>query len=187
MNSCALRFLRVLMASGLLVIAAGNAVAAPPFALDEDALATLSFEGIELPTSSKALLEKFPAAKPEQQEDVQKHGMSCYVVTDFPNADTARFYFCDDRLYQFEASYSLDRLEQQGGAQALLRKLIQNWGPVDHAGESRWTWKRAMYSRRADFYAWPDRAKLTITELGLLPIVTARRNEPLEPTNIPGF
>jgi hypothetical protein len=69
----------------------------------------------------------------------------------------------------------------------LLSRLIKNWGPVDHAGESRWTWQRAMYSRRADFYAWPDRAKLTITELGLQPIVTARRNEPIEPTNIPGF
>ncbi len=187
MNRCVLKFARGPVACALLLIVATNVVAATPFSLNGDALATLSFEGIELPTSSKALLEKFPAAKPEQREDDQKHGMNCYLVTDFPNADTARFYFCDDRLYQFEASYSLERLEKQGGAQSLLRKLIKNWGPVDHAGESRWTWKRAMYSRRADFYAWPDRAKLTITELGLMPIVTARRNEPIEPTNIPGF
>lgn len=187
MNRCAVNLVRALVVSGLLAIAAGSAVAAGPFSLDGDALATLSFEGIELPTSSRLLLEKFPGAKLEERENDEKHRMNCYLVTDFPGADTARFYFCDDRLYQFEASYSLERLEQQGGAQTLLRKLIKDWGPVDHAGESRWTWKRAMYSRRADFYAWPDRAKLTITELGLLPIVTARRNEPIEPANIPGF
>jgi len=179
--------LRGLMASAMLVSATVNVVAAAPFSLDGDALATLSFEGIELPTTSKALLEKFPGAKLEQRENDEKHGMNCYLVTDFPNADTARFYFCDDRLYQFEASYSLERLEKLGGAQSLLRKFIKNWGPVDHAGESRWTWKRAMYSRRADFYAWPERAKLTITELGLMPVVTARRQEPLESAEIPGF
>jgi hypothetical protein len=187
MNRCAVSSLRGLMSSAMLVVAAVNVVVAAPFSLDSDALATLNFEGVDLPTTSESLLEKFPAATLEQREDDQKHGMNCYLVTDFPNADTARFYFCDDRLYQFEASYSLERLEKQGGAQSLLRKLIKSWGPVDHAGESRWTWKRAMYSRRADFYAWPDRAKLTITELGLMPIVTARRNEPIEPTNIPGF
>jgi hypothetical protein len=113
--------------------------------------------------------------------------MQCYLVPEFSGADTARFYYCDDRLYQFEASYSLARLEKLGGAPALLRKLIATWGPVDHAGESRWTWKRPMYSRRADFYAWPDRAKLTITDLGLLRVVTARRSEPSEPAQPAGF
>lgn len=182
-----LNFVRGILASFVLLMVATGVHAATPFSLKGDALATLSFEGIDLPTSSQALLEKFPTAKLEPREADKKHGMNCYLVTDFPNADTARFYFCDDRLYQFEASYSLERLEQQGGEQALLRKLIRNWGPVDHAGESRWTWQRPMYARRADFYAWPDRAKLTITELGLMPIVTARRNEPIEPANIPGF
>jgi hypothetical protein len=182
MKYCALSLLTVLIATATLSVAAET-----PFALDSDTLASMSFEGVALPTTSKALLEAFPAAKLEPRDGNSKHRMSCYLVSDFPGADTARFYFCDDRLYQFEASYSLERLEKMGGATSLLRKLIKNWGPVDHAGESRWTWKRAMYSRRADFYAWPDRAKLTITELGLVPIVTARRQETIEPENIPGF
>lgn len=180
----------ILMGSVLvltLASAAADSRAADPFSLQGNALATMSFAGIELPSTSKELLEKFPGAELEKRDGDQRLGMTCYAVTDFPQVETARFYFCDDRLYQFEASYSLERLEKLGGARSLLTKLIASWGPVDHAGESRWTWKRAMYSRRADFYAWPDRAKLTITELGLLPIVTARRQEPIEASNIPGF
>lgn len=187
MNRCAAITVGGLVAVASFLLQTGAAQADGSFALDGNALSKMSFEGVDLPTTSKALLEKFPSAQLEERKDEQKQGMTCYLVTDFPGTDKARFYYCDDRLYQFEASYSLERLEKMGGARSLLTRLIKTWGPVDHAGESRWTWQRPMYSRRADFYAWPDRAKLTITELGLMPVVTARRNEPIEPAIIPGF
>ena len=95
-------------------------------------------------------------------------------VRDLKNADLARFYFCDDRLYQLEIGYHLARVEKLGGMQAVLQKLIDTWGPADHAGQSRWTWQRPMYQRRADFYAWLERAQLTITDMSWMPAVAKR-------------
>ena len=165
-----------------------TAGAEEPFALNGRALATLDFDGVVIPTSVDKLKETYPQAQVDRGRGNDQAGLVCYTVSDFPGVDSARFYFCDDRLYQFEAQYSLERLEQMGGAQSLLQELMSKWGPVDHAGQSRWTWQRPMYSRRADFYAWPRFAKLTITDTAWTPVVTARlnRTSPQPPGNL-GF
>jgi hypothetical protein len=144
------------------------------FDLNDTALATFDFDGMSLPTSVEKLKQEFPAARRDQKRVDERIGLECYEVDDLKNAEVARFYFCDDRLYQFEVEYSLDRVAKLGGMQAVLQKLIDRWGPVDHAGESRWTWQRPMYKRRADFYAWPASAQLTITDLTWMPIVERR-------------
>ena len=63
---------------------------------------------------------------------------------------------------------------QMGGMRLLVQKFVDMWGPADHAGESRWTWQRPMFQRRADFYAWPELSLLTITDMSLMPVVAQR-------------
>jgi hypothetical protein len=144
------------------------------FDLNDKALATFDFEGLKLPTSEEKLRREFPEARRAAGRVDEEIGLACYEVGDLKNADLARFYFCDGELYQFEVEYSLARVEKLGGMQAVLQKLVDAWGPVDHAGESRWTWQRPTYQRRADFYAWPASAQLTITDLTWMPIVSRR-------------
>jgi hypothetical protein len=158
------------------------------FDLNGKALAKFDFDGTTLPTSVDGLKLKYPAAKLEPERAEQSVGLECYAVDDLPNVDVARFYFCDGHLYQFEAQYSLARIEKLGGMRFVLQRLIDTWGPVDHAGESRWTWNRPMYSRRADFYALPETAHLAITDTGWMPTVNKRMSqaEAKQPMNL-GF
>jgi hypothetical protein len=142
--------------------------------LDQKALATFDFEGLALPKSVDELKRDFPEARPTRERIDEEIGLECYEVGDLKDADVARFYFCDRQLYQFEVEYNLARVEKLGGMRAILQKLIDAWGPVDHAGESRWTWQRPMYQRRADFYAWPTSAQLTLTDLTYMPVVSRR-------------
>ncbi|MEX0678210.1 MAG: hypothetical protein WD063_14100 [Pirellulales bacterium] len=144
------------------------------FDLDDKALATFDFEGMTLATSAVEFEQQFPDAKRDREPVDEEIGLECYEVRDLKNADVARFYFCDGRLYQLEIGYNLARVEKLGGMQAVLQKLVDTWGPADHAGESRWTWQRPMYKRRADFYAWPERAQLTITDMAWMPVVAQR-------------
>ncbi|HEX5445979.1 MAG TPA: hypothetical protein VFW87_19275 [Pirellulales bacterium] len=145
-----------------------------PFDLNDQALATFDFEGMALPTSTAQLTREFPAARRDAERIDEEIGLECYEVDNLANADRARFYFCDGKLYQFEVEYSLPRVEKLGGMAIVLQKLVDRWGPVDHAGESRWTWQRPTYKRRADFYAWPDKAQLTMTDMTWMPIVERR-------------
>ncbi len=158
------------------------------FELDGKALSTFEIEGSTLPTTIKQLKDRFPAAEIEPERVDQSVGLTCYLVKNLPSVDAARFYFCDGNLYQFEAQYNLDRVEKLGGTRSVVQKLVDTWGPVDHAGERRWTWMRNMYSRRADFYAWPEFAKLTITDTSWMPIVNRRilQAEAKQPMNL-GF
>jgi hypothetical protein len=166
-------FAGVFVALGL-SLAAARSGAGEWFDLNDKALATFDFEGMALPGSPTELQRQFPHAMRDHQRVDEEIGLSCYEVRDLTNVDFARFYFCDDRLYQLEVGYSLARVEKLGGMQAVLEKLIEIWGPADHAGESRWTWQRPMYQRRADFYSWPDRAQWTITDMAWMPIVAQR-------------
>lgn len=167
------RVAAALVAFGLLH--GGTAVGAGEwFDLNDKALATFDFEGMPLPTSAAELQRQFPGAKRDRERVDEEIGLVCYEVRDLKNADVARFYFCDDRLYQLEIGYNLARIEKLGGMQAVLQKLIDTWGPADHAGQSRWTWQRPMYQRRADFYARPERAQLMITDMSWMPIVAKR-------------
>jgi hypothetical protein len=158
------------------------------FLLNERALSSLEFDGQQLPATLADFKQQFPHAQLDEGCGDAKAGLVCYTVTGWGQADTAQFLFCDERLYQFETRYSLDTLKKMGGAKVLLNKLLAAWGPADHAGESRWTWQRPMYSRRADYYAWPDQAKLTITDTSWTPVVTARLSStrPQPPGNL-GF
>lgn len=142
--------------------------------LDNKALATFDFDGLAIPTSTANLRQQFPRARRDQERVDEEIGLECYEVRDLKNADFARFYFCDGRLYQLEIGYDLARVEKLGGMRAVVQKLIDTWGPADHVGESRWTWQRPAYMRRADFYSWPDRAQLAITDMAWMPIVTQR-------------
>jgi hypothetical protein len=157
-----------------LLPAGARSGAGEPFELNDQALSTFDFEGLALPATTAQLAREFPAARRDRQRVDDEIGLECYAVGELKNADVARFYFCDGQLYQFEVEYSLARVEKLGGMQAVLQKLIDAWGPVDHAGESRWTWQRPIYQRRADFYAWPTSAQLTITDLTWMPIVSRR-------------
>jgi hypothetical protein len=79
-------------------------------------------------------------------------------------------------------------MEKSGGTRALLAKLIKAWGPADHVGESRWTWQRPMYSRRADFYSRPESTQLTITDTAWMTIVAGRnRSSASRLPNNPGY
>ncbi len=157
------------------------------YELNDKALETFDVEGMQLPTTPEELQRAFPTAQPDHERVDEAVGLRCYAVRDLPSADVARFYFYDGRLYQFEAKYSLERVAKLGGAELMLQKLIDKWGPVDHAGERRWTWQRHMWSRRADFYNWPDRsAQLTITDMDWMPIVSQRiyRTDVKQPRNL---
>jgi hypothetical protein len=142
--------------------------------LNDRALSKLDFDGIALPTNLEQFQEQFPAAKRDQQRVDRELGLECYVVDDLKGLDSARFYFCDGTLYQFEAVYEPQRITALGGMQQLLAGFIDRWGPVDHAGESRWTWQRPVYHRRADLYARASGAQLTITDTTKIPVITRR-------------
>jgi hypothetical protein len=157
-----------------LLFAAAQCDAGEWFDLNDKALSTFDFEGMALPGSPTELERRVPQAKRDHERVDEEIGLVCYEVRDLANVDFARFYFCDDRLYQLEVGYSLARVEKLGGMQAVVQKLVAIWGPADHAGESRWTWQRPMYQRRADFYSWPDRAQWTITDMAWMPIVAQR-------------
>jgi hypothetical protein len=120
------------------------------------------------------LKKQFPLATRDHERVDDEIGLECYEVRDLKNVDLARFYFCDGRLYQLEIVYQLARVEKLGGMPALVQKLVDTWGPADHVGESRWTWQRPTYQRRADFYAWPQRAQLTITDTSWMQVVGSR-------------
>ncbi len=158
------------------------------FDLDGRALAKFDFDGSSLPGSVVELKQNYPAAKLEPERAEQSVGLECYAVNDLPNVDVARFHFCDGHLYQFEAKYDLARIEKLGGSRFIVQKLVDTWGPADHVGENRWIWNRPMYSRRADFYALPDSARLAITDTGWMPTVNKRirRAEVKQPMNL-GF
>ncbi len=159
----------------------------PAFELNRRALEHFDYLGQKLPATLAEFQSEFPKAQLDDERSEEKLGLVCYRIENFPMADVARFYFCDGRLYQFDAQYLQERLQKQGGMQALLRQLIKHWGPVDHAGQARWTWQRPMYSRRADFYARADMAQLTITDMAWLPIVTQRREGKLTVPESIGF
>jgi len=151
-----------------------RADAADWFDLNDKALATFDFEGMALPTSAAELQKQFPDARRDEQRVDAQIGLECYELGDLKNVDVARFYFCDGQLYQLEIVYGLARIEKLGGMQAVLQKLIDIWGPADHVGDSRWTWQRPMYKRRADFYASPERARLAITDMAWMPTIAGR-------------
>lgn len=144
------------------------------YELNEKALANIDFEGSILPANPANLLAEFPDARRERQRVDDEIGLACYEVGKLKNADAARFYFCDDRLYQLEIVYDLARVKKLGGMQAIVQQLVDAWGPADHIGESRWTWQRLTYNRRADLYSWPQRAQLTFTDMAWMPIVARR-------------
>ncbi len=144
------------------------------YELNGKALSSFEFDGLPLPTSPEQLKREYPDAEPDHERVDESIGLACYVVRDLKNADAARFFFCDGQLYQFEAEYSKTRIAKLGGERAMLQKLVDTWGPADHAGESRRTWQRPMYARRADFYLWPGRAQLIITDMSWMPIVAQR-------------
>lgn len=175
-------------AACLLLVAANRAAADQWFDLNDKALSVLDYDGQSLPTTIDALKQQFPAATRDEDRSNDEARIECYAVENLPTVNVARFYFCDRRLYQFEARFDQSRIVQQGGSQAFLNKLLKKWGPVDHAGESRWTWQRPMYSRRADYYAWPDSAQLTITDTAWMPVVAQRlTGKTIEPPNNLGF
>jgi len=167
--------LAVLIAACACAAAPVSAVLADEwYDLKRNTLANFEFEGRELPMTAEQLKRDYPAARAEHDRVADAIGLECYAVEKFDNVDVARFFYCDGRLYQFEAEYKKPRIEQLGGMRTVLQSLIDTWGPVDHAGESRWTWQRPMYSRRADFFALSDRAQLTITDVSWMPVVAKR-------------
>lgn len=167
-----LRLMAALAACGFST--AAHAEAREWFDLDTKALATVTFEGLSLPTSIDELKEQFPQAKRTEDRVDRQVGLECYEVADLKSADLARYYFLDGALYQLEVVYDLPRVKQMGGMQALVQRLVDVLGPADHVGQRRWTWQRAMYLRRADFYTWPDHAQLSISDTSLMPIITSR-------------
>jgi hypothetical protein len=183
------KWITAIGAAGCLLLLAARTVAADQwFDLNDKALAVVSYDGKALPTTIEELKKEFPAATLDSEQSESKSRIECYLVDHLPTANSARFYFCDGRLYQFDARFDQARIEKLGGSRAFLNKLLASWGHADHVGESRWTWQRPMYSRRADYYARPDSAQLTITDTAWMPVATQRlTGNPLEVPNRIGF
>jgi hypothetical protein len=189
-SNSAYRPSRASRASGLVILLGMLMVGAQTdagqwFDLNDKALATFDFEGLAVPTSTAELKTQFPDATRDRDRVDEEIGLECYEVRELDNVDLARFFFCDGRLYQLEIVYNLPRVEKLGGMRAIVQKLVDSWGPADHVGESRWTWQRPMYQRRADFYSWPTSAQLTITDMAWMPIVAERSKRADEKRSIP--
>jgi hypothetical protein len=138
-----------------------------------------SFDGLKLPTSISQLKEQYPAAQGDSLVAEEKVGLTCCLVKNLPSADSARFCFYDDFLYQAQFSYNAARIAAQGGMPAVRRKLVAYFGPPDHVDEVRMTW-RLNASHRADFYTAHDGRVLVITDASLTSRVDQRRrNETL--------
>jgi hypothetical protein len=179
---------RLVCGVALVCLFSGTMAAADEwFDLNDQALAFLSYDGRALPTSIAELQKEFPKAALDNQLSDKQARIECYCVENLPTANSARFYFCDGRLFQFDALFDQARIEKMGGSRAILNRLLSSWGHADHVGESRWTWQRPLYSRRADYYARPDSAQLTITDTAWMPVATQRKTGKLELPNRIGF
>ncbi len=149
-------------------------------------LAKFTFEGVPLNSSVAQLKKRFPEARAASDELDRQLGRQRYVVEGLKTANTARFFFVDDKLYQIEVTYKEPRLLELGGIEMVRRRLIDMLGAADHAGESRWTWQQPNCNRRADLFGMPDGALLLVTELNLIPVVEQRTKRISDAENL-GF
>jgi hypothetical protein len=151
-------------------------------------LSKFNFEGLSLSTTVDDLKQHYPSIEQVDDDIDQRLARERYTVKDLKTADVARFFFCDGQLYQLEIMYRAPRLERLGGLEAVLRKLVAEFGSADHAGESRWTWQQPNCGRRADLYGTRDGAYLVVTDMNLIPVVEHRmkRVESSEAVNL-GF
>jgi hypothetical protein len=138
------------------------------------ALADFRFERLPLAASVEQMRKRFPGATPRADEHDRELAREQFLVNKLETADSARFFFCDDKLYQMEIRYRAERLNAQGGIPAILARLVAAFGAADHAGEGRWTWQQPNVGRRADFYGTGDGGYLVVTDLNLLPVVEER-------------
>ena len=131
----------VLRCSSILtLILATSLVAAPPAPAakadprtneQQQAAADFSFEGATLGMALKDFLEKYPKAEFGEQESNVKVGLKSYRVHELETADSARYVFLDDMLFQVTAFYTPARLKEMGGDTIPLRKLVQKLGKQD--------------------------------------------------------
>ena len=143
-------------------------------------LCRFTFEGLPLGSSVGQLKKQFPAAEAITDELDRKLSRERFVVSDLKVADTARFFFVDNKMYQIEVTYKESRLLQLGGIETVRRQLVTQLGAADHAGESRWTWQQPNCNRRADLFGMPDGALLVVTELSLIPVIEQRTKRVVE-------
>jgi len=95
------------------------------------AAADFTFEGVTLGMSLEAFLAKYPKAELGEDESNVKVGVKSYRVHELETADSARYVFLDDVLFQVSAFYSPERLKEMGGDTIPLRKLVQKFGKQD--------------------------------------------------------
>ncbi len=165
----------VSLACGVCLLAAVGAACGQEFDdIPTDALEKFHFEGLKFSTAPAELKKKFPAAERDAEKSDAKLSVVCYRVTHLKTADVARFYYVDDMLYQVEVDYQPKRIEAQGGADAMIRKLVAAWGPAGHVDAMRRTWQEPTVGRRADFYPGADGARLFVTDTNLTAIVGER-------------
>jgi hypothetical protein len=154
----------------LAVLAPTHVLCGAAAAADE----TFEFSPLKLPRTVADLPAFCASAKQTDDAKAAKLGLVCYAGTGFKGADQARFYFLGDSLYQVELEYKPATVDALGGMGALLRKLVQAFGPADISDASRRSW-RINSERRADFYFSRDPALLVLTETMLEQAVQDRR------------
>jgi hypothetical protein len=134
------------------------------------------FEGLSVGCSLRQFMRTFPAAQVDRNDELDgKAGLTCYTVEKLNSADQAHFFFFDGRLYQMEIEYGAQRIDAQGGMEALVRKLVSLFGNADNAYGNRRTWHQPTCTRRADFYTSPIGGRLVVTDTSLSGLVEARQ------------
>ena len=179
--------LRIAALFACLLVLAGSAIAV---AADEDSvlpedaigmemtrstLAKFKFEGLSLSTTEDQFLRKFPSARPTDDQIDDAAGLQCYTVSDLKSADSAQFYFIGGKLYQIEIEYDLPRLEAQGGLEAVVRKIVKDFGRPDGVLGNRRTWQQPNVGYRADFYTSRQAAQLVVTNTRYSALIDKRQ------------
>lgn len=95
------------------------------------AAADFAFEGVTLGMPLEDFLAKYPRAEFGEDESNVKVGVKSYRVQALETADSARYVFLDDVLFQVTAFYTPERLKEMGGDTIPLRKLVQKFGKQD--------------------------------------------------------
>jgi hypothetical protein len=165
----------IMLVCALSLLGIGGVVRGQDFDdIPTDALEKFQFEGLKFSTAPGELKKKFPAMERDADKSDAKLSVQCYRVTHLKTADVARLYYVDDMLYQVEIDYQPNRIEAQGGADAMIKKLVTAWGPAGHVDAMRRTWQEPTCGRRADFYPGADGARLFVTDTNLTAIVGER-------------
>jgi hypothetical protein len=144
---------------------AATAWGADFYQMNFHSLGEFRFDGVPLGASAAELKSRLPEAKFAYDKADAQVGVTVYTATDTKTADSACFYFLHDALYQIDIEYKKPRVEELGGAGAIMNNLMASLGPPDYTDFFRRTWYQPPCKRRADFWVTDDCGMLVITDV----------------------